>query len=164
MDKTMFIDENIIRCVIEEYFNRYVDNVTPYYQFLPLDTKSQLPSVWQIRRHLPHLYIATIDRESKDSGFVIAEISESMNPRPFSNDYWDRMHKLILDNYFIKITPEGVICRINTNTKTRNMGFDESWIDMLLDIYKALVMAHIKLEKEHVYQESVQKQEDEEHD
>ena len=146
-----------IKHVFEAHYNRFVDDISGYYQSLSWPRMSERPLIWSIKEWLPKFYIATINPDNESEGYAIACIDRVL--LPCGEEDWQKMHELILENYVIKITTTDIQFRFDF-ANTPGVQYDEDFRDMLFKIYCDLVDGNVYLRREAEYQECRQKEKD----
>ena len=146
-----------IKHIFDIHYNRFVDDISEYYQSLSWPRMSERPLIWSIKEWLPKFYITTINPDNESEGYAFACIGRTLLPSGEVD--WKKMHDLILEHYVIKITTTDIQFRYDFENYP-GVHYDDDFRDMLFKIYCDLVTGNIHLIKEVEYQEYLQKEKD----
>jgi hypothetical protein len=146
-----------IKQIFDAHYNRFVDDISEYYQSLSWPRMSERPLIWSIKEWLPSFYMTTINPDNESEGYVFACIDKTL--LPCGEVDWEKMHELILKHYVIKITTTDIQFRYDFENHP-GVHYDKDLRDMLFKIYCDLVNGNCHLLREAEYQEYLQKEKD----
>ena len=146
-----------IKQIFDIHYNRFVDDISEYYQNLAWPHMNERPFILSIKDWIPRFYMTTINPDNESEGYACACIDRVLFP--CGEVDWEQMRNLILEHYIIKITTTDIQFRYDFGN-TPGVQYDEDFRDMLFKIYCDLVNANCHLLREAEYQEYLRKEKD----
>ena len=139
----VYITKDDVCRIIDVYHSEYLRYMLNEVSYLHIE---KFDSLWRIHQY-PYVILADMyDNE----GFVITVRIHQIGGK---DGEIEDLRKWCIDNYIIKISPESIDFRYNTDYFTQ-FSLDEDWVNTLFKIYARIVQVNTEMWKDDMIKKS----------
>lgn len=139
----VYITKDDVCRIIDVYHSEYLRYMLNEVSHLHIE---KFDSIWRIHQY-PYVILADM---CNDEGFVIAVRIHQIGGK---DGEIEDLRKWCIDNYIIKISPESIDFRYNTDYFTQ-FSLDEDWVNTLFKIYAKIVQVNTEMWKDDMIKKS----------